>query len=451
MNEKFTLSSTQQRKFLIGAVIGAALLILGMVLSGIEIGGSGHGHESPASEHATAMADASGSHGAILQDHHDATAAQEEGGHHAEKPGFWKRFGTVFLTGNWYFFGLSLFGVFFIAVSYAANAGWYIMVKRIWETYYRYLPVALGLILVGFAVFGSPWFHDFSIYEWMHLKVGEDELIDHKRPFLNPMVYLILVGGAGAFYVLIAHIFRTASLAEDNEGGLRNHKKSTKFAALFLPVFALSFSFMTFIVIMSLEPHWYSTIFAVYCFSGMFVLGMTVTALIAINLKEQGYLPQLNSEHLHDIGKYMFAFSVFWAYIWLSQFLLIWYANIPEEGKYYLLRFDGYQFLFWLNLFINFFFPFLAMMTRDAKRQMNSLKKIGMVLLFGRFLDIFLLVTPGILGNDWNIGILIAGIGWVMLQGGIWLTLIYKGLEGANLLPVKHPYLEESIHHDTGI
>ena len=147
----------------------------------------------------------------------------------------------------------------------------------------------------------------------------------------------------------------------------------------------------------------------------------------------------------------MFAFSVFWAYIWISQYLLIWYANIPEETIYYWNRFQDYKFLFGLNAIINFIFPFIALMTRDAKRKIDSLRSVGRVMMFGRFLDVFLLLVPGVLGAGGGFSVMLMAAGAVLFFGGIFFFVVYKGFEGAPTEARNHPYFEESLHHSTGV
>lgn len=341
-----------------------------------------------------------------------------------------------------------------MSVKYLANAGWYVTIKRILETYYMWIPVSIVLMLGFFFAFKG------ELYMWASdtlagvpdvAKEEVEHLIHHKSPFLNVAFYLIMVVGVLGFYFFGGHTYRKNSLSEEREGGSKWFDKGVVFSCIFLPVFALTFCTIAFQWIMSLDVTWFSTIFGVYNFAGMFVLGATITTLIIINLKEKGYLEQVTGDHIHDLAKFMFAFSIFWAYIWISQYLLIWYANIPEETVYYTDRYENYQLLFWLNFAINFLFPFLALMTRGSKRQMASLKKIATIMLFGRFLDIFLMVMPGVVGEHWDLGLMIAAAGMVVLQGGIFLYLAYNTLTKAPLIATKHPYYEESIHHDTGV
>lgn len=374
------------------------------------------------------------------------------GAHH--HPSDVSKFGASILGGAFWWLCIALFGVFFIAVGYMANAGWYISVKRILEPYYRFLPIGALVMLAIFFIFGGEvW--DWRFYELNKMdgdkQVLFDTLIDGKSPFLSVVFILatgVLIIGLWTFF---GHMLRQNSLKEEKLGGLEYHKKSVRLSAAFLPVFALGFSLTCFVWLMSLEPHWFSTIYAVYCFAGLFVSGALVTNLIAIHLSEKKHLPEFGAEHKHDLSKFMFAFSVFWAYIWVSQFLLIWYANIPEETTYYAHRFENYYFLFAANFVLNFVFPFLALMTRNSKRSNLSIRGVSRVMIIGRFFDIFLLIAPGALGADWGFGDLVMMAGAFVLFGGIFLYIVFKGFEQADMVPKKHPYYKESVNHSTGV
>jgi len=168
-------------------------------------------------------------------------------------------------------------------------------------------------------------------------------------------------------------------------------------------------------------------------------------AMFILYLRGRGYMNHITENHLHDVGKFMFAFSVFWTYLWFSQFMLIWYANLPEEVVYYQLRWEQFRTLWVANLLINFCAPFLILMTRDAKRQAAILWVGGCIIILGHWLDVFMMVTPGIMGKDWHLGFVEFGtmIGYLGLF--IWSTL--SELSKATLVPKNHPMLQESLHH----
>lgn len=488
----FRMGSHHTRNFGILAAVGVVLFVLGIVFSLIKLpaaeeesaapaGKEEHHEEGAKPEHhgdaggkltvqyASANHEAEAHGGAKAEGEEHAAAGhgghvihdtKSEGGtwrraqfhddqaiatHHEKEVTLSSKIGVALLIGGYLWLAVALFGIFFMAVSYTANAGWYVMFKRVLESFYRFLPIGSIILLIVFFAFGA------SIYDWRAESAAHDELIQHKSAFLNVAFILgtgvLLVG----VWALLGHMLRTNSLAEEANGGLTYHKKSQGTSILFLVLFGFGFSAFAFLWIMSVDPHWFSTIFGVYCFAGLFVSGMTVTMFITTGLKKEGYLPNFSADHLHDIGKFMFAFSVFWAYIWVSQYLLIWYANIPEETIYYYNRFQDYSVLFAVNVLINFIFPFIALMTRDAKRKAESLRSAGRVMLFGRFLDAFLLLVPGALGAHGGFSVMLMAAGAVCVFGSVFLFVVYSGFNGLKMEPTKHPFYEESLHHSTGV
>jgi hypothetical protein len=197
--------------------------------------------------------------------------------------------------------------------------------------------------------------------------------------------------------------------------------------------------------IMSIDTHWFSTLFGWFVFSSMGVTGFTMIALTAIVLKRKGYLDQVNENHIHDLGKWIFAFSILWTYMWFSQFMLIWYSNIPEEVTYYMARWDNYNALFWLTSTINFIFPLLILMSRDSKRNFGYILTVGVIVLIGHWCNIFLMIAPGTLKDHWHIGF--TEIGMFMGFLGLFLFIINKALTKAPLFVENHPFADESVHH----
>lgn len=354
------------------------------------------------------------------------------------------------MAGFW-FMGISIFGVFFQAFSFVANAGWHITFKRIPEAFYMFIPVAAILLVVVWFLRDSVWSH------WAPAEIRTpgsehyDSVIANKWPVLDPYFLLSTLLIFPAVWWLFGNKLRQNSLKEDTQGGIALFKNSFRVSAGFLPVYALTFCIAAFQWMMSLEPHWFSTIYGVYCFATITVSGFTIMTLITIYLKERGYLPELNANHLHDLAKYMFAFSIFWTYLWISQYLLIWYANIPEETIYFYNRFKDYEGLFFFNLLINFAFPFLAFMTKKSKRQVASIKIVGWGILFGRFIDMFLLVMPGVMGGEWSFGLLLMALGMFVIMGAAFLFVVFGTIARAPIAARNHPYYEESVHHTTGV
>ncbi|MEL7006844.1 MAG: hypothetical protein AAFN93_29585 [Bacteroidota bacterium] len=220
-----------------------------------------------------------------------------------------------------------------------------------------------------------------------------------------------------------------------------------KWSAIFLVVFAVSSSIASWDWIMSIDTHWFSTMFGWYVFASWWVSGLALTAFIAVLLKDKGYLSIVDANHIHDIGKFMFAFSIFWTYVWFSQFLLIYYAHIPEETIYFVERWksDEYSSLFFLNIILNFLLPFLVLMTRDAKRHSRFIKVIAPVILIGHWLDFYLMVTPGTLKENGGFGFLEFGV--MFIYSGAFIFVVLTQLSKMSLYGKNHPMLKESLHH----
>ena len=351
---------------------------------------------------------------------------------------------------NIFFLGVSTVGTVFMAINYVAYAGWSVMVKRIAEALSAWVIPGGVIMLIVFLV-GR---HD--IFHWTHEGIMDpkseyyDDVIKHKEGFLNLPFYVIRMVSYLVIWGTFSWKLRQLSLAEDLNGGTYWFHKSITASALFLVLYAVTSSMSAWDWVMSVDPHWFSTMFGWYVFASWWVSGIAAIALTAIFLKQNGYLRALTSNHLHDLGKLMFGFSIFWTYVWFSQFMLIWYANLPEEAVYFNQRLGGfegrYTFMFFFNIAINFVFPFLGLMTRDAKRQMILMKIVAIAILCGHWSDFYLMFMPGTLRAD-NGFLIEIGIAAIFL--GAFLILFTRRLASASLVPVNHPFLDESVHHTT--
>jgi hypothetical protein len=224
-----------------------------------------------------------------------------------------------------------------------------------------------------------------------------------------------------------------------------HYRKCVSISAVFLVLFAITSSTSAWDFLMSIDAHWFSTLFGWYTFAGLFVSGMAMMCLILIYLRSRGYMEHLTENHFHDVGKFMFGFTVFWTYLWFSQFMLIWYANLPEEVVYFQVRWNYFRILWVLNLLVNFIAPFLVLMTRDAKRQTQVLLVAGVIILIGHWLDVYVMVMPGTVGADWHIGFI--EIGTALGYLGLFIYVVLNELTKAALVPKNHPMLAESLHH----
>lgn len=277
-----------------------------------------------------------------------------------------------------------------------------------------------------------------------------DAIIAGKKGFLNkPFYFIRLVLYFGLWYGLWK-VLRNLSLQEDEIGGTENYEKAIKFGTAFLLVFGVTSSTSAWDFVMAIDTHWFSTMFGWYTLASWHVAGLATMTLTIVMLKERGYLKAVNESHLHDLGKFCFAFSIFWTYVWFAQFLLIYYANLPEEAIYYRERFSGYGGIykapFFINLFLNFVTPFLVLMTRDSKRTPLILKIACWSILVGHYFDFYTNIMPGTVGEHAGFGPV--EFGFILLFACAFIWSVSTQLTKGNLIPRNHPMLEESLHHD---
>ena len=337
-----------------------------------------------------------------------------------------------------FFFMMIALGVLaFYAIQYASQAGWSPVLYRVMEaiTYYL-LPGALIVLLI--AIIG-----DKHIFIWMDPEVvAHDELIQGKSSWLNKPWFiiraLIFIGG----WSLYRYFSRKFSLAQDNDTGNKYFKLNFRISAAFLVFFIYTESMMSWDWIMSVDPHWFSTLFGWYLLASMLVSGITVIALITIYLKSKGHLDVVNDSHLHDLAKFMFGFSVFWTYLWFSQFMLIWYANIPEEVTYYITRIEDYTIPFFGMIIMNFIFPFLVLINSDYKRIPWFIVMAGIVILVGHYVDVFNMIMPATVVDRWYFGL--PEISALALFSGLFLLIVFYSLSKAPLIAKGNPYIKES-------
>ena len=364
------------------------------------------------------------------------------------------RFWASLLQNSVFFLLVVNASMFFICITTLAWGGWQMAFRRVPEAISAVVPVIgviCGAILLAI-VFGD----NHTIYHWTDAEhVMHDPILSHKKGFLNKPFFAIATIITIAGWSLLGYKMRQLSRKLDNEplATLEERKKyifnNTVWAALFIVLFSLTvMSSIPWLWLMSIDAHWYSTMYSWYTFASTFVSGMALIALFVIFLKNNDYLEYVNNEHLHDLGKFMFAFSVFWTYLWFSQFMLIWYANIPEETIYFQPRAHGiYKGIFWLMFIINFIAPLLILMTRNAKRNYGTVALMAVLIIFGHWLDFYQMVFPAVSPNKvpniiYDLGIALGFVGLIMFVTG-------RALTKAPLLARNHPFVKESLIHHT--
>ena len=337
-----------------------------------------------------------------------------------------------------FFFMIALGALAFYAVNFAAQAGWSPVLFRVMEAVTAYL-VPGGIIM--FVLLGLSGFHINHLFVWADPEVvAHDVLLQGKAGWLNGTWMLIraaiFLGGWITYRHFAVKFSRAGDTAKEND--YSNFKKTFRISAGFLVFFLYTESMMSWDWIMSFDPHWFSTLFGWYVLAGMMVCAITTIALITIFLKSQGYLEIVNDSHIHDLAKFMFGFSIFWTYLWFSQFMLIWYANIPEEVTYFMTRIEDFNLPFFGMLAMNFLFPLLLLMNSDYWFVVLT----GIVILVGHYIDIFVMVMPGTVGKSWFIGI--PEIGAVLFFLGLFIFVVFTALTKAPLVLKNNPFMKES-------
>lgn len=343
------------------------------------------------------------------------------------------------LLNNFYFLSIALCGIFFIAVHKISDSGWQSSLVRIPESFTDFIVVSAVLMFLIY--FGM---HD--IYHWTHIDPS-DHILLGKTPYLNMPFFFIRMFVYFALWIVLSFMIRKLSIQSDFDNDLKYYKKSRAYAAVFVVIFAITSSTMSWDWLLSIDAHWYSTMFGWYIFSSMLVTSLAGITLILIYLMKKGYMPHITQSHLHDLGKYLFGFSIMWAYLWFVQFLFIWYANIPEETVYFVQRLEHFPILFYVNIIVNLVLPFFILMTRDSKMQTGIMSIIATIILIGHWIDLYIVIMPGSVGNSASIGFL--EIGLTIGYAGLFLFVIFRSLTKASLVPVNHPFLKESLHYDT--
>ena len=346
------------------------------------------------------------------------------------------------LSINYFFLLISLFGMFLLILTNIVGASFVTPYRRVLEALTASIPY---LCLLMLPIFGG--IH--ILYEWSHTDVVmNDPILMQKIAYLNTPFFI-----GRTLVILFIWSFMSRYLVKKFKLQEMNPHLSDKIqldlvgpSALMMIIFALTFCFSSFDWLMSLEPHWFSTIFGIFTFSGLLVSGFSFVALVIIFLQEKGYLlKEMNENHYHDIGKFMFGFSTFWAYIWFSQYLLIWYANIPEEVRYFFDRFAYYKYTFLPMLIINFLLPLLVLVSSSIKRNYKVVTTMAVLVILGHYVDFFNMIMPGTVGPFWNNAYtFLLVVGAFLFMVGLFVLVVMSALSKLKLIPEGNPLVKES-------
>jgi len=368
------------------------------------------------------------------------------------------RFWAVLLQNSTYWLLTVNAAMFFLCVTTLAMGGWQIAFRRVPEAISSVVPV-LGIItfvILLAIIFG----HRTDIYHWLDTEaVANDKILNGKKGFLNPVFFVVASAVSIGLWWVLGRKMRTLSLQTDEapmdyDSSKKWIFKNTIWASLFTVVFGLTVaSTIPWLWLMSVDPHWYSTMYSWYTFASTFVSGLSLIALFVIYLKNQGKLEYVTDEHIHDLGKFMFAFSVFWTYLWFSQYMLIWYSNQPEETRYFVDRIGtatepgAYKGIFFFNLVVNFLCPLLILMKKGTKRNWTVVTFTAVLIILGHWVDFYQMVMPGTLRENYSLTLFDFGIAALFIGIIMWSTGRY--LSKHSLLPKNHPFLKESMIHHT--
>lgn len=353
-----------------------------------------------------------------------------------------ERIAANLLLNTYYFLALGLIGLFIVAVHTIAESGWHTSIQRIGEAMSMFIPIG-GLILLMLFAFGG--LH--LLYEWTH-EDHLDEILLKKVAYLNEPFFYIRFLIYFVIWISLAYLIRKNSKELDRTGDMKYFHKLKTFSAIFVVTLAITSVISAWDWLMSIDAHWFSTLYGWYVFSSMLASGTAVLIIILFILKRMGYMEHVNREHIHDLGKYLFGFSIFWTYLWFSQYMLIWYANIPEETVYFYERHAHFNTIFYVNLILNFIVPFFGLMTRNSKRGTMLLLPVAAIVFIGHWIDLYQLIMPGAVGFEMA-GIGLTELGITIGFAGLFLLVVFHSLAKAPLVPKNHPFYKESLEYHT--
>ena len=414
-------------------------------------------HQEEASHHESEEKTDKEAHAAMIEAYSDSEAHETTDGHgsshddaHAEHVlhQLQNRPWSAFYVALFFFLGMTLLVLTFYAIQRVAQVGWSVVILRVMEAITaNLLPVSILMIIV----LAASVMHVNHLFPWMAEGIFDpesdhyDAIIDGKSWWMNSTGFMLRSIAYLIIWNAYRYVIRKGSIKEDTANdGNKTYKKNYNLSVVFLFLFMITESMMSWDWIMGLDPHWFSTLFGWYVLATLLVSALTVIAFVTIYLREKNLLPGINDSHIHDLAKFMFGFSVFWTYLWFAQFMLIWYADIPEETTYFVLRFTEYKTLFLSMLVMNFVFPILLLINSDFKSRPWFVVIGGIVILAGHYVDLFIMIMPGTVGGSWSFGI--PEIGATFFFIGIFIYKVFSAFAKADPVPKGNPFLHESEH-----
>ncbi|TDM00129.1 MAG: quinol:cytochrome C oxidoreductase [Flavobacteriaceae bacterium] len=386
--------------------------------------------------------------GVDMQSHGDHAAGEEHEMHmkHLENQVHNKPWTALYIA-SFLFTGIALASLFFFAVQQAAEVGWSHVVTRVMEAIASFLPYGGVIILL---IFAASIFHENHLFHWMDESLSDpnsphyDKFLHSKKPFLNKYLFafvsVLFVGG----WTYFLHVLKKKSRILDEHSSEANYQSLVNSSIRFIVFFAFSSMTIGIYWVMSLDPHWYSTLFGWYLMVSYLVSAIAFMILICLYLKSKGMLPKFNDNHLHDLAKFLFGFSLLWSYLWFDQFMLIWYANIPEEVVYFQARFEQYRETYFTALIPNLVLPLFILVASNNKRKPKLVAIMAVIVILGHFLDVFNVITPATVGGFWKTGFGLLEIGSFLFMLGLFGFVVFRQLSKSNLEPKGHPMFHES-------
>lgn len=350
----------------------------------------------------------------------------------------------AFYMATFYFIGISLGALFFLVIQYISQARWVIIISSVIESIASFIPYGGIFIFLIFLLNVGGFYH---MFHWMNPLLSEngsnyDTIIFNKSKFFNLPFYLF----RGILYIIVWTIFMSWIKLTSKKlyltNSLNEYKRLYTISVVFISFFSITSMIMGWDWVMTMESHWFSSLFGWYVLSTYLVCGITVIVIFSTFLKSRGFLSLFNEHHLHDLSKYIFSTSLIWTYLWFSQFLLYWYGNIPEEVSYFMQRSKKYGYIHFILIIPNFIFPLLGLISSKAKNKPKIVIIISFVILIGHMIDIYNMIMPSTVSYFYGFGA--PEIGSLLFVGSIFILIVFREIRENKFFPKVNPLCIES-------